>query len=72
MAVNQFVMPGFAAFHLGIEKPVDELAEPVDIAQTEDSGPTEVVVPGEAGPTTAPMPETDIQMEMADHIDGSE
>lgn len=37
MAVNQVVMPGFAAYHLGIESLEDCLAEPVDVgSENED------------------------------------
>ncbi len=41
MALDQFVMPGFAAFRIGIEKPDSEVSPPTAIDVTANSATTE-------------------------------
>ncbi len=75
MALNQFVLPGFAAFHIGIQKPVEQVVEPAAIAQEDASVQPAEELAGEAaatGQVPEPDNESDSQLDLADHLDDSE
>jgi hypothetical protein len=63
MAVDQVVQPGFAAYHIGIQAPQEQISPPAEV--TAESPP-----PAPAGEATST--ETTLQAEMSEQQQGSE
>lgn len=53
MALDQFVMPGFAAFRIGIEKPESEISAPTAIEVSENTPALEAIDDGQNSSTLA-------------------
>ncbi len=72
MALNQFVMPGFAAFHIGIEKPVTEVTESAAEAQAQGATEPVDVQVGEIAPRIVEVDDEDEALDDTDFLDDSE
>lgn len=78
MAMNQVVQPGFAAYHIGIQAPEEQIPAPEDVtaeeapAATEQSTQTESAGQQEETPVTSPEPASDTPDEDAPTVDHDE
>jgi hypothetical protein len=68
MAVDQVVQPGFAAYHIGIQAPQEQISPPAEV--TAESAPP--VPAGESTDTETTNTETTMQAEMTEQQQGSE
>jgi predicted deacylase len=66
MALDQFVMPGFAAFRIGIEKPESEISAPAAIAVSENSSGFENP---DGNPASPALADTDADEEMYEEFE---